>query len=44
MGVRHPKFGIGQVVELRPGMPPKVTVRFPGWGEKLVVTSYLEPV
>ena len=44
MGVRHPKFGIGQVVEVRPGLPPKVTVRFPGWGEKLVVTSYLEPV
>jgi DNA helicase-2/ATP-dependent DNA helicase PcrA len=44
MGVRHAKFGVGQVIELRPGMPPKVTVRFPGWGEKLVVTSYLEPV
>jgi DNA helicase-2/ATP-dependent DNA helicase PcrA len=43
MGVRHAKFGVGQVVEVRPGMPPKVTVRFPGWGDKLVVTSYLEP-
>jgi DNA helicase-2/ATP-dependent DNA helicase PcrA len=43
MGVRHPKFGLGEVVEVRPGMPPKATVRFPGWGDKLVVTSYLEP-
>jgi DNA helicase-2/ATP-dependent DNA helicase PcrA len=43
MRVRHQKFGIGQVCAIAPGIPARVTVRFPGWGDKLVVTTFLEP-
>jgi DNA helicase-2/ATP-dependent DNA helicase PcrA len=43
MRVRHKKFGIGEVRALTPGSPPRVTVSFPGWGDKTLVTSYLEP-
>jgi DNA helicase-2/ATP-dependent DNA helicase PcrA len=43
MRVRHSKFGVGQVRAVTPGSPPRVTVTFPGWGEKTLVTSFLEP-
>jgi DNA helicase II / ATP-dependent DNA helicase PcrA len=43
MRVRHRKFGVGQVRSVTPGSPAQVTVSFPGWGEKTLVSSYLEP-
>jgi DNA helicase-2/ATP-dependent DNA helicase PcrA len=43
MRVRHKTFGVGEVCALSPGVPPRVTVRFPGWGDKTLVSSYLEP-
>jgi DNA helicase-2/ATP-dependent DNA helicase PcrA len=43
MRVRHMKFGVGQVLGISPGVPPRVTVHFPGWGDKTLVSSYLEP-
>ena len=43
MQVRHPKFGVGEVKEVSPGSPPRVAVRFPGWGTRKIIASYLEP-
>ena len=43
MAVRHAKFGVGHVLAVSPGSPPRVTVSFPGWGDKTLVSSYLEP-
>jgi DNA helicase-2/ATP-dependent DNA helicase PcrA len=43
MQVRHPKFGVGEVKEVAPGTPPRVSVRFPGWGTRKIIASYLEP-
>jgi DNA helicase II / ATP-dependent DNA helicase PcrA len=43
MRVRHAKFGVGRVREVGDGLPPRVTVEFPGWGVKRVVASFLEP-
>ena len=43
MQVRHPKFGVGEVKEVTPGTPPRVAVRFPGWGTRKIIASYLEP-
>ena len=43
MQVRHPKFGIGEVREVTEGSPPRVSVRFPGWGTRKIIASYLEP-
>jgi DNA helicase-2/ATP-dependent DNA helicase PcrA len=43
MRVRHQKFGVGHVLAVTPGSPPRVTVTFPGWGDKTLVSSYLEP-
>jgi DNA helicase-2/ATP-dependent DNA helicase PcrA len=42
MQVRHPKFGVGEVKEVAPGSPPRVSVRFPGWGTRKIIASYLE--
>jgi DNA helicase-2/ATP-dependent DNA helicase PcrA len=42
--VQHAKFGIGRVLEMTPGSPPKVTVVFPGWGRKKIAATYLQPV
>ena len=42
--VRHPKFGVGEVREVVQGSPPRVSVRFPGWGTRKIIASYLEPV
>ena len=41
--VRHPKFGVGEVTEVMQGTPPRVSVRFPGWGTRKIIASYLEP-
>jgi DNA helicase-2/ATP-dependent DNA helicase PcrA len=41
--VRHPKFGVGEVTEVMQGSPPRVSVRFPGWGTRKIIASYLEP-
>ena len=43
MQVRHPKFGVGEVREVMLGSPPRVSVRFPGWGTRKIIASYLEP-
>ncbi len=42
MQVRHPKFGVGEVREVMLGSPPRVSVRFPGWGTRKIIASYLE--
>lgn len=44
MRVRHSKFGVGSVQEITAGMPPRVTVLFPGWGRKQILTRFLLPV
>jgi DNA helicase-2/ATP-dependent DNA helicase PcrA len=44
MYVRHAKFGVGEVHAVTQEQPPRVTVRFPGWGEKTLLANYLEPV
>jgi DNA helicase-2/ATP-dependent DNA helicase PcrA len=43
MHVRHAKYGDGEVTGVEPGRPPRVTVRFAGWGVKQILASYLEP-
>lgn len=43
MQVRHKKFGVGTVVDVTPGMPPRVSVQFPGWGCKQILSRFLEP-
>jgi DNA helicase-2/ATP-dependent DNA helicase PcrA len=43
MRVRHAKYGVGEVRNVRPGVPPKVTVSFAGWGTKDIVAAYLAP-
>ena len=43
MIVRHPKFGVGEVREVIVGSPPRVSVKFPGWGTRKIIASYLEP-
>jgi DNA helicase-2/ATP-dependent DNA helicase PcrA len=43
MQVHHPKFGVGEVREVMLGSPPRVSVRFPGWGTRKIIASYLEP-
>jgi DNA helicase-2/ATP-dependent DNA helicase PcrA len=43
MQVRHPKFGVGEVREVMQGSPPRVAVRFAGWGTRTIIASYLEP-
>ena len=43
MQVRHPKFGVGEVREVMQGSPPRVSVRFAGWGTRTIIASYLEP-
>ncbi|MFT3927393.1 MAG: UvrD-helicase domain-containing protein [Myxococcales bacterium] len=43
MHVRHAKYGEGEVLSVEAGRPPKVTVRFAGWGVKQILASYLEP-
>jgi len=43
MQVRHPKFGVGEVREVVQGTPPRVSVRFSGWGTRTIIASYLEP-
>ena len=40
--VRHARFGVGQVVEVHPGSPPKVDVVFPGFGKKRIRADYLD--
>jgi DNA helicase-2/ATP-dependent DNA helicase PcrA len=41
--VRHAKYGEGEVLSVEAGRPPRVTVRFAGWGVKQILASYLEP-
>jgi len=43
MSVRHAKFGVGRVTGMTDGVPPRVAVDFPGWGQKKIVVSFLEP-
>jgi DNA helicase-2/ATP-dependent DNA helicase PcrA len=43
MRVAHAKYGVGQINAVAPGVPPKVTVTFPGWGTKQIVASFLSP-
>lgn len=44
MHVRHSKFGVGEVKSIAPGSPPRITVRFPGWGDKTLVSTYVDPI
>jgi len=44
MRVRHTRFGVGTVVAIPEGIPPRVRVQFPGWGTKPIVLKYLEPL
>jgi hypothetical protein len=37
------KFGVGTVRSVDEGLPPRVSVEFPGWGTKRIALSYLEP-
>lgn len=39
----HAKYGVGKVQSVADGLPPKLTVAFPGWGVKQIVASYLQP-
>ncbi len=41
--VRHARFGVGRVMGVTDGVPPRVKVRFEGGVEKAIVASYLEP-
>ncbi len=43
MRVRHVRYGVGKVLLVEGGAPPKVTVDFPGFGKKQIVASFLEP-
>jgi DNA helicase-2/ATP-dependent DNA helicase PcrA len=43
MQVRHPKFGVGEIREVEQGSPLRVSVRFPGWGTRKIIATYLEP-
>jgi hypothetical protein len=43
MAVTHAKYGVGKVQSVAGGLPPKLTVAFPGWGVKQIVASYLQP-
>jgi len=40
--VTHKKFGRGTVESLEPGAEPRVVVRFPGHGPKLILAKYLD--
>ena len=40
--VRHAKFGVGQVKDVLPGSPVRVSVQFPNWGVKQIIASFLE--
>jgi DNA helicase-2/ATP-dependent DNA helicase PcrA len=42
MRVRHVRYGVGKVMLVEGGTPPKVTVDFPGFGKKQIVSSFLE--
>ncbi|MCB9666509.1 MAG: UvrD-helicase domain-containing protein [Myxococcales bacterium] len=42
--VQHAKFGVGRVINMTQGSPPTVTVVFPGWGQKKIASTYLQPV
>jgi len=42
-GVRHPKFGVGEVQTIGSGSNPSIAVKFPGWGVKRIKLSYLSP-
>lgn len=43
--VRHPKFGVGEVVEMwTDGGREKVTVDFESVGQKTLLASYVEPI
>lgn len=43
MRVRHVKFGPGQVLDISPGTPPRVQVRFDHAGTKQIVATHLLP-
>ncbi|MCP4601026.1 MAG: UvrD-helicase domain-containing protein [Proteobacteria bacterium] len=40
--VRNVRYGVGEVVAIRPGSRPKVEVLFPGFGKKVIIIDYLE--
>ncbi|MGF1469100.1 MAG: ATP-dependent helicase [Sandaracinaceae bacterium] len=42
--VRHRKFGEGRIVSIKPTMPPRADVEFPGWGRRTIRADWLEPV
>jgi hypothetical protein len=40
--VRHARYGVGEVTGVRAGARPKVEVRFPVYGTKVILVDYLE--
>ncbi|MCP4676257.1 MAG: UvrD-helicase domain-containing protein [Deltaproteobacteria bacterium] len=40
--VRNVRYGVGEVVSIRPGSRPKVEVIFPVYGKKVIIIDYLE--
>jgi len=42
--VRHPRFGVGRVVDLEAGAELKIAVEFPGWGRKKLIARFVERV
>jgi len=40
--VRNVRYGVGEVVSIRPGSRPKVEVLFPVYGKKVIIIDYLE--
>jgi len=43
MPVRHRKFGVGRIVQVKPTMPPRVDVEFEGRDVRTIQVSYLQP-
>ena len=44
MSVRHRKFGIGQIVEIKPTVPVRVNVKFPSAGVRTIRIDFLSPL
>ena len=43
MAVKHPKFGRGIIINVKPTIPLRVDVRFPGGDIKTIQANWLEP-
>ncbi len=43
MRMRHFRYGVGRIVALKGGVPPKVDVEFPDHGRRTIRADFLEP-